>query len=91
MEYTVLLNQTAIHGVPAALNAANTALLRAFTGDVNASIRAVNHPLPTVRNEDAVKVEQMSGVQPFFLLNSSDMQSCFCLYTQKKGLRDGLG
>lgn len=76
----MLLNQTAIHGVPAALNAVNTALLRAFTGDVNASIRAVNHPLPTVRNEDAVKVEQMSGAQPFFLVNGSAMQSyvCFC-------------
>lgn len=61
MAYTVLLNQTAIHGVPAALNAANTALLRAFTGNANASMRVTNHPLPTVASEDAVKVSQMSG------------------------------
>lgn len=37
--YTALLNQTAIHGVPAALNAANNALLRAWTGNPNATIR----------------------------------------------------
>jgi hypothetical protein len=59
--YTILLNQTAIHGVPAAINAANTALLRAFTGNGNASMRVTNYPLPTVSNEDAVKVSQMSG------------------------------
>lgn len=59
--YTILLNQTAIHGVPAAINAANTALLRAFTGNATASMRVTNYPLPTVSNEDAVKVSQMSG------------------------------
>lgn len=59
--YTVLLNQTAIHGVPAALNAANSALLRAWTGRGSASIRLDNHPLPTLSNEDTVRVNQMSG------------------------------
>ena len=59
--YTLLLNQTAIHGVPAAINAANSALLRAFTGNANASMRVTNYPLPTVSDEDAVKVSQMSG------------------------------
>lgn len=68
MAYTILLNQTAIHGVPAALNAANTALLRAFTGNANASMRVTNYPLPTVSNEDAVKVSQMSGKLPGLLL-----------------------
>lgn len=62
--YTILVNQTAIHGVPAALNAANTALLRAFTGNANASMQVTNHPLPTVASEDAVKVSQMSGKSP---------------------------
>ena len=59
--YTALLNQTAIHGLPATLNAANTALLRARTGQANATIRLTNHPLPTVSSEDTVKVNQMSG------------------------------
>ena len=59
--YTLLLNQTAIHGVPAAINAANSALLRAFTGNANASMRVTNYPLPMVSDEDAVKVSQMSG------------------------------
>ena len=47
VSYTVLLNQTAIHGLPAALNAANTALLRAFTGNRNASITLVRAVLLT--------------------------------------------
>ena len=59
--YTVLVNQTAIHGVPTALNAANQALLRAFTGQPSASIRLVNQPLPMVQGEDALVVNQMSG------------------------------
>ena len=62
VKYTVLVNQTAIHGVPTALNAVNQALLRAWTGAPDASIRLVNHPLPMVLGEDALVVNQMSGV-----------------------------
>ena len=61
VQYTVLVNQTAIHGVPTALNAVNQALLRAWTGAPDASIRLVNNPLPMVLGEDALVVNQMSG------------------------------
>jgi hypothetical protein len=61
VKYTVLVNQTAIHGVPTALNAVNQALLRAWTGAPDASIQLVNHPLPMVLGEDALVVNQMSG------------------------------
>lgn len=61
VHYTILVNQTAIHGVPTALNAVNQALLRAFTGHESASIKLVNHPLPMVLGEQALVVNQMSG------------------------------
>ena len=61
VHYTLLVNQTAIHGVPTALNAANQALLRAFTGQKSAAIKLVNHPLPMVLGEQALAVNQMSG------------------------------
>jgi len=68
VQYTVLVNQTAIHGVPTALNAVNQALLRAWTGAPDASIRLVNNPLPMVLGEDALVVNQMSGESHCFPL-----------------------
>ncbi|KAK9828547.1 hypothetical protein WJX72_000707 [[Myrmecia] bisecta] len=59
--FTLLVNQTAIHGLPAALNSASSALLRMITGRPDAGISVVNHPLPTLKNELAVQVSQSSG------------------------------
>lgn len=64
VHYTILVNQTAIHGVPTALNAANQALLRAFTGQPSAGIKVANYPLPMVLGEEALAVNQMSGPLP---------------------------
>lgn len=58
---TMMVNETALFGLSAAVNALNTALLRLVTGDVNASVGVVNHPLPLVRNEAAVTLSHMAG------------------------------
>ena len=61
VQYTILVNQTATHAIPAALNAANTALLRAATGRADANISVVNYPLPTLTHEAAIQVSQAAG------------------------------
>lgn len=58
---TLLINETALFGLSAAVNALNTALLRLVTGDLNASVGVVNHPLPLVKNEAAVTLSHMAG------------------------------
>ena len=54
--FTVLANQTATHAVPAILNSLSSALLRAVTGDQDASIAVNNHPLATLAGEKAIAV-----------------------------------
>jgi hypothetical protein len=63
----VLTNQTAIHGVPAAINAASTALLRTLTANASAAIGVSSHPLPTLPQEVSVRVGQMSGAMAVYL------------------------
>ena len=62
LDYTVLINQTAIHSLPAVLNQVNSALLRAVTGDPDSSISLTRHPLPTLPLERTVQVSQESGM-----------------------------
>ena len=59
--YTVLVNQTATHAVPAALNSVHNALLRALTGDPQATIAVTNHPMPTLSHEAAIEVSRETG------------------------------
>lgn len=61
MAYTVLFNTTATHGLPAALNEASSALLRAVTGNPAAGISVRSHPMPTLQNEAAVKFSKVAG------------------------------
>ncbi len=60
VRYTVMFNTTAIHGLPAALNGASNAILSAVAGP-GADIRVANHPMPTLRNEAAVKFSKVAG------------------------------
>ena len=60
MAYTVMFNTTAIHGLPAALNAASNALLQAVaSGDARIGVR--NHPMPTLPGEPAIKFSKIAG------------------------------
>ena len=61
VSYTILFNTTATHGLPAAINQASNALLRAVTGNPGASIAVRNHPMPTLQNEAAVKFSKVAG------------------------------
>lgn len=61
LDYTVLVNQTAIHSLPAVLNQVNSALLRAVTGNLASSISLTRHPLPTLPSERSIQVSQESG------------------------------
>ena len=62
MAYTVLFNTTATHGLPAAINAASSALLRTVTGNPAAGISVRNHPMPTLQNEAAVRFSKVAGL-----------------------------
>ena len=59
--FTVMANQTATHAVPAILNSLSSALLRAITGDQDASIAVNNHPLATLAGEKAIAVSRETG------------------------------
>lgn len=67
---TLLINETALFGLSAAVNALNNALLRLVTGDLNASVGIVNHPLPLVKNEAAVTLSHMAGAAVVLLLTT---------------------
>jgi hypothetical protein len=59
--YAVLVNQTAVHALPAALNQAHSALLRLVTGDPGAGIDATLHPLPAAAGDVDARVSELSG------------------------------
>lgn len=61
LAYTLMVNQTALHGLPGAINSMNSALLRAITGNIAGAIITTSHPLPTLPDEVSVKVSQLSG------------------------------
>lgn len=61
LDYTVLINQTAIHSLPAVINGVNSALLRAALGGQRGSITLTRHPLPVLPNERAQQVSQETG------------------------------
>ena len=61
LDYTVLINQTAIHSLPAVINGVNSALLRAALGGKGGSITLTRHPLPVLPNERAQQVSQETG------------------------------
>ena len=60
--YTILFNTTATHGLPAAINQASSALLRAITGNPGAGISVRNHPMPTLQQEAAVQFSKEAGI-----------------------------
>ena len=62
--YAVLVNQTAVHALPAALNQAHSALLRLVTGDPGAGIDATLHPLPAAAGDIDARVSELSGESP---------------------------
>ena len=61
LDYTLLINQTAIHSLPAVINSVNSVLLRATTGNPAATISLTRHPLPVLQNERAQQVTQETG------------------------------
>ena len=58
-----MTNQTAIHALPAAINALSNSLLSAVTGGAS-SIAVTNAPLPTLNDEQQMQVSQLAGRQP---------------------------
>ena len=68
LDYTLLINQTAIHSLPAIINGVNSALLRAAMGG-RGSITLTRHPLPVLPNERAQQVSQETGM---LLLQSAE-------------------
>lgn len=68
LDYTLLINQTAIHSLPAVINAVNTALLRATTGDPQRTISLTRHPLPLLQYERKQQVAQETGSMLLVLL-----------------------
>ncbi len=65
LEYTVMINQTAIHSLPAVINSVNSALLRATTGNPDLTISLTRHPLPLLQNERKQQVAQETGALSF--------------------------
>eukprot|EP00887_Chlorella_sp_A99_P005937 scaffold29.g5937.t1 len=61
LRYTLLANQTAVHGLPTSLSAAHSALLRWVTGATGARIAPSSQPLPVVRGELEQRVSQASS------------------------------
>ena len=61
LDYTALINQTAIHSLPANINNVNSALLRAVTGDSSRGISLTRHPLPVLQSEKRQQVTQETG------------------------------
>ena len=61
LDYTVLINQTAIHSLPAVINGVNNALLKAALGGDRGSITLTRHPFPVLPNERAQQVSQETG------------------------------
>ena len=59
--YTLLVNQTAMHALPAAINSMSSALLRAVTGDKDARLSVTNYPLPTLSHERSIEVSRQTG------------------------------
>ena len=73
LDYTVLINQTAIHSLPAVINGVNSALLRAATGG---SITLTRHPLPVLQNERAQQVSQETGTLLVSLNTAVTLPNC---------------
>ena len=61
LQYSVLSNQTAIHGLPAALTQLHSALLRWVTGDSGAELRLTAWPLPVLPREEEQRVTEAAG------------------------------
>ncbi|GAB4821282.1 hypothetical protein N2152v2_008328 [Parachlorella kessleri] len=61
IKYTLLVNQTAVHGLPAVTNQVHSALLRWVTGDPGAAIHATNYPLPVIHGEQSMRINEQSG------------------------------
>jgi hypothetical protein len=74
VSYTVLVNQTATHAVPAVLNSVSAALLRGVLGDAGAQLPVTNHPLPTLSREAAIAVSRETGER----FNFRNLDTCFC-------------
>ena len=81
LAYTVLVNQTAIHAMPEIIRSTSSALLKAATGQKDASISVTNHPLPTLSHEVSIEVSRETGEgfcshSPAF---SHRLLACLCL------------
>ena len=57
---TLLVNQTAIHGIPAGINRLTEALLGTL-GAAEPHVRVVNQPMDSVPGEQSVKIQEAAG------------------------------
>lgn len=61
IRFTALVNQTAVHALPAAISQLHSALLRRLTGDPAAAIATTSWPLPLVAGEVEARASQASA------------------------------
>lgn len=70
VDYTILVNQTAIHAMPAIINSVSSALLRTALGQHDANLPITNHPLPTLSHEVSIEVSREIGEALFAFFSS---------------------
>lgn len=63
---TLMTNQTAIHALPAAINALTNALLSTLTGG-EASVAVTSSPMPNLPGEQAVQLSMLAGACSSFV------------------------
>lgn len=61
LNFTVLVNQSASHAIPAVLNSISSALLRSADKHADVRLSVTNHPLPILPNEAKVATDVLQS------------------------------
>jgi len=80
---TVLTNQTALHGVPIAINNLHSALLRWMVGNDSATITTINQPLLPRSDEASARVSELSALLLLvlcFVLAASILSASYAVF-----------
>ena len=77
VKYTLMVNTSGLHTLPAALREANSALLRGVQGAVSASIDVVNHPFP--KTNELLRINNELGAECPLPWPPSPLQSLACI------------
>ena len=61
LNFTVLVNQSAAHAIPAVLNSISSALLGSADKHADVRLSVTNHPLPILQNEAKVATDALQS------------------------------